>query len=421
MNRRIQNYEELDRSAARSDVLACIEAAYDAIDTEKVVRRVVRVEDSALMVGEHSWQLDAYEHVYIIGFGKVACRAAAVLEDILGERVKDGAVVGSAEYSCAVISTYKGTHPLPSHANFLASAHIGRIGEALTERDLVLVVVGGGGSAMLCGSEAEREQGTRLYDAFLKSGGTIDELNIVRRHISPLKGGGLAQVLHPATVVGLIFSDVVGGDLSTVASGPTFLDQSTVADAQRIIDTYQLGNYDLIETPKDPALFSAVTNVLVVSNDTAVSALAAKAESLGYRAIIPPCDPYAAPADMLQCMFEAAAPRTIVCLGGEPRLSVQHGVAGRGGRATTVALSAVSSLTAQQTFAAIASDGHDNGDHAGAIVDAQTRTVLAEKNIDPVTFLEACDSASALEAAHDVLQTGTIEANVSDVFVLLTQ
>ncbi|MBP9669176.1 MAG: DUF4147 domain-containing protein, partial [Candidatus Pacebacteria bacterium] len=367
MTRHIQNFQELARTDARRDALTCVEAAYDAIDTEKVILNNITLEGGTLTIQSSSWNLDAYEHVYIIGFGKVACRAASVLEKVLGERVKDGAVVGSAEYSCAVISTYKGTHPLPSQANFLASAHIGRIGETLTERDLVLVVVGGGGSAMLCGSQEERTQGERLYQAFLKSGGTIDELNVVRRHISPLKGGGLAQVLHPATVIGLIFSDVVGGDPSIVASGPTYYDESTALDAQRIIDQYALGDYELTETPKDQRYFERVTNILLVSNETAVLAMVAKARELGYEPVVPECDPYASPDTALDCMMRAAVPHSVVCFGGEPRLVVPPHADGIGGRASATALTAVRRLTGKQVFVGSASDGHDNSEYAGAV------------------------------------------------------
>ncbi len=421
MSRHIQNFEELARTGERRDVLACLEAAYDAIDTEKVILKSVHLEDGVLTILGTSWQLNEYEHVYIIGFGKVACKAASVLENVLGERVKDGAVVGSAEYSCAVISTYKGTHPLPSQANFLASAHIGRIGETLTARDLVLVVVGGGGSAMLCGSEEEKEQGARLYNSFLGSGGTIDELNVVRRHISPLKGGGLVQMLHPAEVIGLIFSDVVGGHPSTVASGPTYYDETTAADAQRIINTYQLGSYKLIETPKERSYFEKVTNLLLVSNETAVVAMATKARELGYATIIPPCNPYATPEELVRCLMGAATPHSIVCVGGEPRLAVPEGTVGHGGRATATALSALSFLQEQHTFVGSASDGHDNGEHAGAIVDTASFKKLHEEKIDIAAHLVACDSASALTRSKDVLMTGTVEANVSDVFLLLTK
>src|SRR3989344_4964718 len=209
---RIQNFDALASTPERKDALKIIEAAYEAIDSEKVVRASVRLDGAMLTIGEERVDLSKYERVFMVGCGKVACEAAAALEDIVRAYVKGGAVIGVTNHACDIVTTYQGTHPVPSGANFAASDHIMRIGKEVTERDLVLAIIGGGGSSLLCSSQRESDQSATLYNAFLMSGGTIDELNMVRRHLSLLKGGGLAKILHPATIVGLIFSDVVGGD-----------------------------------------------------------------------------------------------------------------------------------------------------------------------------------------------------------------
>ena len=121
-----------------------------------------------------------------------------------------GIVIDKEPNTCEMIKVYRGTHPRPSLENFDVSKDIVALAENSNEKDLVIVIVSGGGSALLCWPEAECLRGQELYDAFLKSGETIKELNTVRKHISLVKGGGLAKILFPATVIGLIFSDIPG-------------------------------------------------------------------------------------------------------------------------------------------------------------------------------------------------------------------
>ena len=153
--------------------------------------------------------------------------------------------------ACERLQTFQGTHPLPSAENVRASGKIVQLAKQMTENDLVLVIVSGGGSALMCWPQSECEQGRRLYQNFLRAGGSIVELNTVRRHLSALKGGGLAAMLYPATVVGLIFSDVPGDNPQAVASGPTYRDETTVEDARRILGKYGLGGYALRDTRID--------------------------------------------------------------------------------------------------------------------------------------------------------------------------
>ncbi|MBI4088254.1 DUF4147 domain-containing protein [Candidatus Kaiserbacteria bacterium] len=420
MTRRIKNFDALASTPARTDALEVIEAAYDAIDSEKAIRAHVKLDGSMLAVGDESIDLSKREHVYIVGCGKVACQAAAALENILRAYVKDGAVIGVTNHACDIVTTYQGTHPLPSSANFAASDHMLRIGNEVTERDLVLAIIGGGGSALLCSSQSECDQSSDLYNAFLTSGGTIDELNIVRRHLSPLKGGGLAKVLYPAEVIGLIFSDVVGGDLRTVASGPTYRDDTTIADAQALIGKYSLGSYALVETPKDDTYFQNVRNVLIVSNDTALRAMNEKARSLGYEVATPGCDPYGTPESVLQAMEAVATPGSIVVFGGEPRLAVSGGGWGRGGRNTYMALISLETLRDGQVFASFASDGIDNSEAAGAITDLGTKQTLRDADVPIEKRKKEFDTNIVFEKSGDLIMTGVVESNVSDLALLLT-
>jgi len=231
---KIKNFEELASNKHRREALELVEVAYNAIDSEKLIRENIKLDGKSLAIKGQIFNIENYEKIYVIGFGKVACKVASIVEDIIKQNIDGGAVVGVADGVCDIIETYKGTHPLPSGINFRATERIREIGTEATENDLVIVIVGGGGSALLCSSIEECDQGERLYQDFLSSGGDIKELNIVRKHISDLKGGGLAKVLYPSTVVSLIFSDVPENECGSVASGPTFKDNSTVEDAKVI-------------------------------------------------------------------------------------------------------------------------------------------------------------------------------------------
>jgi glycerate-2-kinase len=204
----------------------------------------------------------------------------------LGEKIGGGVVICVSGSKCKKVETFIGTHPRPTGANVAASKRLIEIADSMTEKDLAIVVVSGGGSALTCWPENECDQGLELYNAFLKSNGTIHELNIVRKHLSMLKGGGFAKMLYPARVFGLVFSDVPGVHPEIIASGPTYLDTTTIADAEHVIRRYKLGTYKLLETPKEPKYFERIKNYVLVSNLNAIEAMQERAVALGYKALV---------------------------------------------------------------------------------------------------------------------------------------
>jgi glycerate-2-kinase len=416
----VQNFNQLATSHARRDALEIVEAAYASIDTKTVLKQSVTVVDSIMTVMGERFDLNEYEHIYIVGFGKVSCRAAYVLEEMLQGKVKEGAVVGIKEITCQVVDTYAGTHPLPSRLNFTATMHIEEIARKARENDLVLVVVSGGGSALLCSSLEEAEQGQRLYTAFLHSGGTIEELNVVRRHISKLKGGGLAKALYPATVVSLIFSDVPGGDMASIASGPTLQSGTTIKDAQMIIDKYDLGNYTLVETPDEEKYFQRVKNILVASNLTALKAMEHAAAERGYSASLVSATVYATPEETKELLMKHSTGQQVLCFGGETKMVVPPHASGKGGRNTHLGLFMLDHLEEAQVFVSFASDGKDNTDAAGVIVDAQTKEKARKLWLDHKSYSENCDSYTFFKQTGDLLFTTPLESNVADLMLLLS-
>lgn len=417
----IKNKEDLAVSQMRKDALAIVEAAYDAIDTDKALRRKVALEGDLLRIAGAEYDLRKYSRVKVLGFGKASSRAVQTLETLLGKRISEGATIDVRAMTCGIVDTYVGTHPHSSEANITASSEIARIARESKEDDLVLVVVSGGGSALLCWPERECDASNRLYDDFLRIGASIQELNTVRKHISGLKGGGLAKLLYPATIAGLIFCDVPGGGYEEVASGPTFRDSSTVADARAILAKYGINDgFDLLETPKEKIFFEKVKNVAVISNLDALRAMKEKAEELGYSVIDAGSEIYDETRATVQRFISAAGPKTAVVGGGEPRLVVDK-KGGSGGRCQYMALYAMQVINEGDLFLAFASDGIDNCPVAGAIVDARTVKKAAAKNMDIEKHLENFDTYSFFKQTGDVIITGHTDANVSDLMLLLRE
>jgi glycerate-2-kinase len=419
----IQNLAELAAGApGRTAALAIAEAGLNAIDTERAVTAAITLTEDGMKLKIKDLELDLakFKSIRIVGFGKASCEAAGSLVAILHDRVKDGVVIDVKDVKCEYIANFVGTHPEPSEQNFLATEHIVTLAKEITADDLVLVVVSGGGSSLLCWPASECTQGKKLYDDFLRIGGDIEELNTVRKHLSALKGGGLAKLLYPATVVGLIFCDVPGDHIEEVASGPTFKDKSTIADARAVLDRYHLTGFDLTETPKDDIFFEKVHNILLVSNGEALRAMAEEAVRQGYKANVVSSEIYSAPEAALASLKDAAGAQEVALGGGEVKLLVPEN-SGLGGRCSYLALAAMSHLGDGDIFVAVASDGVDNSDSAGAIVDGATKKAAVELGLSPDEYEKHFDSYSFFKKTGGLLFTGPTGANVSDLMIWLRQ
>jgi len=418
----IKNFDQLATTENRTLALCIAEAGLDAINTEKVMLHSLTLEHDTLNILGESFDLSQFKRIQVIGFGKASCNAALTLEKILGDKIKGGAVIGLHTVACDYIQTFAGTHPRPSEINKEAGKKIFEIVEALDADDLVIVIVSGGGSALLCYPESECEQGRELYDVFLKCGQTIDEINTIRKHLSLLKGGGLAKIAYPATVIGLIFSDVPGDKFEDVASGPTYKDTTTVRNAEMIIQEHDLGTFELIETPKDDKYFEKVHNFVLVSNKTAVEAMNTKAKELGFETKIVSTELYEEIDEALKKIFDAKKENTVVLAAGEPKLEVTK-KGGSGGRNLFMGLRALQMNLSDNNsvFIPIASDGMDNCDAAGAVIDIQTLEKVKKTNIDLDDYVARLDAYPVFEKSGDMIVTGATGANVSDLMILLTK
>jgi glycerate-2-kinase len=247
-------------------------------------------------------------------------------------------------------------------------------------------------------------------------------MNTVRKHLSLLKGGGLAKIAYPATIIGLIFSDVPGDIFEDVASGPTYKDKTTVGDAKQIIKNNNLGEFDLIETPKEDKYFSKVFNFVLVSNKTAVKAMTKKAQEFDLETIVVSTDLYDEVDSALSKIFSVEKKNSLVLAAGEPRIEVKD-KNGKGGRNLHMGLQAIKDkmVGKDSVFISFASDGMDNSDVAGAIVDKNTIEKIEKLGIDVNDALGRFDSYPVFEKSGDMIITGPTNANVSDLMLLLTK
>ncbi|MFA5095270.1 MAG: DUF4147 domain-containing protein [Candidatus Paceibacterota bacterium] len=420
--RSIKNFDELATTSNREIALEIMEAGLNAINTEKVIKSFISVADNILFIKGESFNLAKYKKIKILGFGKSASEAALALEKILGRRVSEGAVIDLNKVDSKYIKIFAGTHPRPSEVNMEAGKKIYELAKESNEEDLVIVIVSGGGSALLCYPENECVEGAKLYDAFLKSGKTIAEINTVRKHLSLLKGGGLAKIAYPATVISLIFSDIPGDNFENVASGPTYKDNTTIADAEKIITENNLGKFELIETPKEDKYFENVHNFILVSNKTAVEAMTKKAQEFNLGINILSTNLYDEVGRALKKIFSAQKSDSVVLVAGEPRIVVKNNE-GKGGRNLHMGLKAIKMklIGDNSVFISFASDGMDNSNAAGTIVDKNTIKKINKLDLNVSDYLERFDSYSIFQKSGDLIMTGSTGSNVSDLMILLTK
>lgn len=424
MSVRIQNQKQLATTTVRKHALSIIRAGLDAVETSHAVKQAVRREDKKLRIGKKTYNLDSYERVFVVGIGKAAFDAAETLESILGKYITDGTVLDVKGGRLRYLKSLVGTHPFPSHTNIRATADILGILKGVGKKDLVIAIVSGGGSALLCWPyQLEGNDITKITQSLMRQGASIHELNTVRKHTSEIQGGQLAAMAHPATVVGLIFSDVPGDDLSMVASGPTVLDTTSINDAQKVLDAYQvlrlcrMEHCGLRETPKNPLLFSHVHNEMLVNNVMATEAMKIKAEELGYKPVMYSTQVQGEAREVGETFARLIKPGQALIGAGETTVTVIGN--GKGGRNQESALGALQYLADQALFLSIASDGIDNSPVAGAIVDDQVKAFVHRKKMRSSAYLKRNNSFAFFQKTKTFIETGITGVNVSDLMLCL--
>jgi len=422
----------------RRDANLIAKAALRAADPEEALLRHVRVTDGVLFAGKTRYRLDALRTIYVVGAGKACAPMARAIEKLLGKRIGESCVIVKDEHTLPLkrIKLREASHPVPDQRGVDAAARIAEIAAKAGDGDLVICLMSGGGSALMPlpveGFTLAEKQS--ITQQMLKAGANIHEMNAVRKHLSRIKGGQLARLAAPAKVLSLILSDVIGDDLSTIGSGPTAPDPTTLATVDEIFGRFGLTlprAMPRVETPKpgDP-LFKRVQNLIVGSNALSIDAAAAKARELGYKPLVLSTTIEGETRDVARMHIAIArevqrarrpiAPPACLLSGGETTVALKGD--GLGGRNQEFALAAAIDLRETHGIFAlsIGTDGTDGPtDAAGGCADATTVARAEAKGHNARKDLASNDSYHFLEAAGDLLKTGPTRTNVMDVRIVL--
>jgi glycerate 2-kinase len=469
-------------------------AALAAVDPFKAIQSELEHVRTFFRIGD-------FTRLFVIGFGKASWRMAEASEELLDDAIDTGIIVtkyghASASNRLAKITVYEAAHPVPDDNGVAATRRIVDLAREADERTLMLCLISGGGSALLVApsegiSLSEKQEVTNLL---LKSGATINELNAVRKHLSMVKGGRLARIAYPASIISLIVSDVIGDTLDVIASGPTAPDTSTYSDALAVLEKYRLidslgvpsGNLssehggpgtrlrvreapaagyplagvvegttgypragvpviarvpkaalsmlergarrEIPETPKQgDDIFTAVQNIVVASNSTALLAAKDKAEELGFQTSVLSSTLQGEAREVARSLAHRARTANLnrpFCLlsGGETTVTVRG--SGLGGRNTELALAFALEVEGVEgiTLLSAGTDGTDGPtDAAGAVVDGNTISRARTLNLDAKSYLDNNDSYTLFQKTNDLLITGPTGTNVMDIQIILVE
>jgi len=430
--------------SARNIARQIFEAGVMAVRPENLLPATVRLEENLLHIAGKTYVLRPGQKVHVFGSGKAVVGMAEELSAILGERLADGCLVSNAAGSVPGFTVLQGSHPIPDERSVAGARELQRRMAALRPDDFFVYLLSGGSSALIEEPTAplsleEVQQVSRLL---LHQNVPIQKINIVRKHLSAIKGGRLGQCTKAVGAV-LVLSDVVGDDLSTIGSGPLYADVSTYRNAldilaqagitgqvpTAVLKVIQEGAEGLRQdTPAEPA--DNIRHFCIGTNRRALAAAAEKARELGYSAHIMTSvlegDAESAAAFLYALGSQISSchapfqPPTVLLFGGETTVQVTgHG---RGGRNQQLALAALQRIgeDASLTLLSAGTDGIDGNSHAaGAIADAAGFLAADAKGLEVTHSLAKNDATSFFEAIDGLVVTGPTGTNVMDIMVLI--
>jgi len=446
----IKNKEELlshGNIKGREIALDVIENAIKAVDAYEATKKIVRKEDDELIVRDVAYDLSKIGDIYVVGGGKATFSIAKALDEILGEKIKQGIIIvkKGEKRRLEHIEVIEAEHPLPDEAGLKGAKKIIDIAEKAKERDLVFCAITGGASALmpLPAENISLEDKRKVTELLLKCGATIDEINTVRKHISAIKGGRLAKRIYPAEIINLIVIDEIAGR----PWGPTVPDTTTFEDAVNVLKKYRLwtkisdtvrehlkrGMGDpSLETPK-PEDFKTlkVHNVVLADNEMMCEAAKRRAEELGFKPLVLTTRLegesreagiiLASIAKEIEEKNRPIKPPCVLILGGETTVTIT-GQSGKGGPSQELVLGASLKIAGSKRIvvASIDTDGTDGPTKiAGGVVDGYTLKRAAEKGVDVFKSLMNHNSYNVLMKLQDAIFTGPTGTNVMDLDVVV--
>lgn len=451
----------------REVLISVFEAAVKRVDPDSIIQNTLTPVDAEgrldIKTEQERLELDlsVFSRIVVVGAGKATARMAKGVESVLGSRIDRGVIAVKPGHTedLSIVKMVEAGHPVPNDGSIKAAEEIVSLLDEADERTLVINLISGGGSALLTlpvSDTISLEDMQRTTSALLECGAAIQEINCIRKHLSGIKGGRLAERAAPATVLSLILSDVIGDDLSSIASGLTAPDPTSFRDALGIIIRYGIEKKIPVsvlsyvrdgidgrnaDTPKAAhEVFNRVHNVLIGSNAQALIAAAQRAGDLGLNSVILTSQ-LSGEASEVAKLFSGIAgdmvrlPNrffldtelpTCIISGGETTVTIRG--TGSGGRNQEMALSFLREVMNDRdtleriTFLSGGTDGNDGPtDAAGGIIDGTSGDMMREKGIDIHDFLARNDSYHALQAMKSLLVTGPTNTNVCDIQLLLVR
>ncbi len=421
-----------------------------AVAPGAAIKKYCRLDGGILYVDGNSYDLDLFTRIIVLGAGKAGATMALAIEEILGDRLSEGIITVKYDHleRLQKIIIYEAGHPVPDENGHLAAQAIYQLASSADVKTLVICLISGGGSALLPlpvpgVSLLDKQKTTR---ALLACGATIHEVNAVRKHLSVIKGGGLARAVYPATLITLILSDVVGDDLDSIASGPGVPDRKTFVDCRAIIQKYGIEKKipasvlhhiesgvagRVPETPKaGQDFFTRTRNIIVGNNFSALLKAKDKAIELGYNTLLLSSQMEGETRHVAALHMSIA--REIgrhdqpmvkpACLlsGGETTVTIKG--SGKGGRNQEFALAAALDIRDMENVVILSAgtDGSDGPtDAAGAVADNLSLQRAAKHQLDPLKYLENNDSYNFFDILGDLYKPGPTNTNVMDIRIIL--
>lgn len=427
-------------------IFSIINAGIDAVKPSKLMRDKISYSSGVLSISDEIYDINKYNKVYVIGFGKLSATMALEIEKILAPRISDGLVITNTDNSeLDIIQIRIGNHPILDEKVLIASKEILKICNKATEKDLVICLISGGGSALfeLLPEKIYLQDLQELTKLLLQSGASIDDINKVRKNFSLVKNGSLLKFIHPAKCLSLIISDVVGDNIESIASSPTYFDSKSYNKAYEILQKYNL----LEQTPVNIFKFlleglknksdksiqeatkNCLGNIILGRNSESLKAAEEAAKKYQLNTIILSSKIQGEAREVAKefgALIEEINDKNIpvkkpacIIAGGETTVTVKG--QGIGGRNQELALATLISLKGSKSKFAFASCGTDGIDGitlaAGGYVDYKMLEMINNKKIFPNEYLINNDSFNFLKAVNGLIHISPGQTNVMDIMI----
>jgi len=400
-------------------VLDLAEEALRFLQPDNLFKSQIFKKENKLFVQSETFDLNKFKNIYVVGGGKATYILARALNELVGHKIKAGYINVPVAKTKKIgkIIVNKASHPFPDQNGLKGSKEILKIAKKAGEKDLVICLITGGGSALMPAPilSITLKKKIELTKKLLKSTANIDEINTIRKHLSLIKGGNLALACSPATVMGIYISDVPGDRLTNIASGPTALDESTIKDALKILKKHKITDkIKFNETPKKLDN-KKVFNFIIGSNKQVLGHLKLFAEKKGFKTTILPYFLKGEARKMPKKLLGKAKPNTILIAGGETVVKIIG--KGMGGRNQELALASIPYVKGEATLLTLATDGVDGITPfpvAGAIISSKLK--ISKKEIE--SALKNNDSFKVLKKLNCLLRTGPSGTNVGDIVII---